>query len=405
MKNAIAVNKNLGRFAPSESFLAAHLNDLPGAAFAAVGPPGMRSVFRPGSKPPREPSASETIIRKLLRVTRVQSREQQDTAFMRRMIESEEVRVVLAEYGPSAISVLDACTTAGIPLVAHFHGWDAYVLAPQDRTRRAYARLFAEAHAIIAVSQHMKHHLIQLGAPADRTIWTPCGAVIPARQASPDAAPPNFVTIGRPAPKKATAVTLLAFAHVHRRLPQARLTHIGAEPDPATAQLARALGIHSNVTFLGPQPHSVVLETLLASRCYLHPSVTAPDGDMEGTPVSVLEAMACALPVVSTQHGGILDIFQSPEPVGALVPEYDVDGTAEAMLTYAENPLLAAVHGATGRDWVEKHWSMTHSLSRLEAILSAVATGDSAQLSEMASITSPVSWQELLINIHTRSHS
>src|SRR5690606_34822913 len=127
----------------------------------------------------------------------------------------QEVAVVLAEYGPTAVAILPACETAGVPLVTHFHGWDAYVLAGAPAQAASYKEVYEKSEAIIAVSRHMKAHLVSLGAAPDKIVWNPCGTDIGDIPAQPDKAPPTFLTVGRPAPKKAVVVSLLAFAKVH----------------------------------------------------------------------------------------------------------------------------------------------------------------------------------------------
>jgi colanic acid/amylovoran biosynthesis glycosyltransferase len=204
---------------------------------------------------------------------------------------------------------------------------------------------------------------------------------IPARPAD---APPIFVTIGRTAPKKATIVTLLAFAQVQRNLPDARLEIVGADLDAPTYQTLRALKIENHVAFLGAMSHGKVLETLSRARCYVHPSVTAPDGDMEGTPVSVLEAMAAGLPVVSTRHGGILDVLDGTGG-GVLVDEYDVTATADAMLMYGRDAKKAGTDGAAARRALASRWSMDQSISRLAQLVGAAASRDVSTIARFAS--------------------
>ena len=73
-------------------------------------------------------------------------------------------------------------------------------------------------------------------------------------------------------------------------------------------RLAHELGIAEHVLFAGAQPSGVVLSSLQQSDVMLAPSVTADDGDVEGTPVAIIEAQACGLPVISTRHAGIPEV-------------------------------------------------------------------------------------------------
>ena len=384
LRICIAINKDGATLRPSESFLRAHIERLPGQKYPLIGIPGARRL---GVNEGRFLLSQQLIWRALrrgIRAVRGFTTLDQDTPSVVRLLRRERIDVVLAEYGPTAVSIQRACAEANVPLVTHFHGWDAYVLATDPARAADYRALFSQSEAIVAVSRHMREHLKSLGAPPDRVIWNPCGAdpnrAIPAR---PAAAPPIFVAIGRAAPKKALIVTLLAFAQVHRNLPDARLEIVGAQLDAPTYQTLRALKIEEQVALLGTMAHDKVLERLSMARCYVHPSVTAPDGDMEGTPVSILEAMAAGLPVVSTRHGGIVDVLNG-KAGGLLVDEYDVDATADAMLTYARDPDRAARDGAVARRELEIRWSMARSVSRLAQIVEASAAKDSATISRQA---------------------
>jgi glycosyltransferase involved in cell wall biosynthesis len=86
-------------------------------------------------------------------------------------------------------------------------------------------------------------------------------------------------------------------------------------------------------------------------------SVFALSSIAEGTPVTLLEAMACALPVVSTAVGGIPELVQDGA-TGALVPAMDTAALAAALARYAGDPALAARHGAAGRERIEHHYSV-----------------------------------------------
>ena len=384
LRICIAVSKDEARLGPSESFLRAHINRIPGERFPLIGIPGARRQGVDNGPFLLSQSLGARAFRRGLREAFGVTIAGQDTHSVVRFLRRQHIDVVLAEYGPTGLGIQRACAEANVPLVTHFHGWDAYVLATDPAQAAHYRALFSQSQAIIAVSRHMGEHVKSLGAPPERVIWNPCGAdpekAVPA---SPADAPPTFITIGRAAPKKATIVTLLAFAQVHRNLPDARLEIVGAQLDAPTYQTLRALKIENHVAFLGAMSHEEVLERLSRARCYVHPSVTAPDGDMEGTPVSVLEAMAAGLPVVSTRHGGILDVLDG-KGGGILVDEYDVTGTSDAMLMYGRQADRAAAAGLAGRGEVQRRWSIDRSISRLAQVVSAAAMRDHSTLLRLA---------------------
>jgi glycosyltransferase involved in cell wall biosynthesis len=285
-----------------------------------------------------------------------------------------KVDVVLAEYGTTAVGLMEPCRLAGVPLVAHFHGADAYHHDTLAEQKEGYQRLFATAAGIITGARAMERHLLALGAPPDRLFYNPCGVDVAAFQASdPGHNPPEFIAVGRFVDKKAPYIPLLAFQRVRERCPEARLIYIGEGYLLDTCrQLSRALGLQAAVEFLGRRSPPEVAASLRSARAFVQHSVTATYGDSEGTGISILEAGACGLPVVSTRHGGIQDTVIEGE-TGFLVDELDIDGMADRMATLATDADLASHMGARARRHVERNHSLDRSIRGLASILETAA--------------------------------
>ena len=95
--------------------------------------------------------------------------EKQVSEYLRRV----KADVVLAEYGPTGVAVMNACLRSTTPLVVHFHGFDAYKTETVERLRESYKRLFQIADRMVAVSHHMVNRLRELGAPPERVLLQP----------------------------------------------------------------------------------------------------------------------------------------------------------------------------------------------------------------------------------------
>jgi glycosyltransferase involved in cell wall biosynthesis len=279
---------------------------------------------------------------------------------------------VLAEWGTVATRAIEACQTAGIPLIAHFHGYDASVHAILAQYADRYRTLFREAAAVVAVSQAMRRRLIDLGVPSEKVHYNNYG--VDCRGfggGSPATALPVFLAVGRFVEKKAPQLTLLAFADMVRVCPAARLRMIGDGPlRGACLDLCRALQIDHAVEFLGAGTTPVIQAEMRKARCFVQHSVEAPNGDCEGTPNVILEAGASGLPVVSTRHGGIPDAVVEGE-TGFLVDERDVSGMAQYMTRLALDPALAGRMGAQARQRIEAEFSVEQSITGLWSIISA----------------------------------
>ena len=285
-------------------------------------------------------------------------------------IRRAEADVVLAEYGPTGVAVREACGLAGVPLVVHFHGYDASRHTVLDNFTVAYRQLFESCPAIVVVSRVMRDKLVSLGAPPEKLHVNPCGVDCSTFcDGTPGESPPHFLVVGRFVEKKAPYLALLAFAEAYRRRPDLRLTMIGDGPLLGPCRdLALGLGVDGAVTFLGSQPHDVVADAMRRVRGFVQHSIVATDGDCEGTPVAVLEAGGSGLPVIATRHAGIPDVVVDAE-TGYLVNEKDISGMAECIVRLADNPGLAARLGIAARARISQEFGMNTSIERLHQVL------------------------------------
>jgi colanic acid/amylovoran biosynthesis glycosyltransferase len=129
-------------------------------------------------------------------------------------------------------------------------------------------------------------------------------------------------------PKKGLRTTLTVFRTIAETYPKATLTLAGDGPmKPELEALAKEWGLADRVKFTGFLGQNELRKVTYAAHLFLHPSETPADGNREGVPNSMLEAMASGLPALATVHGGI------PEAVthgssGILVQEGDHAGLA-----------------------------------------------------------------------------
>lgn len=359
----ISPNRN----AWSETFIANHIAHLP----------GVELVLTDGHLPRRdidgEPLLAPTLIKRVLQ--RVRKADPQDMlrGAIVRLLKKHHIDRVLAEYGPTGTAMIDVCERAGIPLVAHFHGIDAFH-AKLLKENGNYARLFGTAKAIVAVSREMETQLLTLGCPRGKVYYNCYGIEVDRfARADPAHSLKTFLAVGRFVDKKAPQLLLAAFAKARERDPEMRLVMAGDGPLwESTRSLARALGTDGAVEFPGVITQDQVAERMRTARAFVQHSVTTRDNDHEGTPLSILEAMASGLPVVSTRHGGIPDVVEH-EVHGLLSAEADTDSMAAHLLRLANDPALATRMGAAGRERAMRDHQLGDSLRRLRTILEDAA--------------------------------
>jgi colanic acid/amylovoran biosynthesis glycosyltransferase len=300
-------------------------------------------------------------------------RGEDDRAALRRRTTSKlrehRVDVVLAQYGNTAQALLPACAAAGVPLIAHFHGFDAFTRSVIEKEKR-YAELWRQAVGVVAVSEAMGRQLVALGADSRKLLVNPCG-VDADRFAPMDAsvAPPHFIGVGRFVEKKAPLIAIMAFEQAAKLRPDARLTLIGDGPmREACLQYVRARRLGAQVSLPGAMGHEGVAAAMQGARAFVQHSVQALSGDSEGTPVAVLEAMASALPVVATRHMGIAEVVNDASS-GLLSAEFDVEAMAANLLRLIDDPMLARDLGQEGRRLALAHHRIADRNARLQAFI------------------------------------
>lgn len=282
--------------------------------------------------------------------------------------------VILFEYGTTATRFIPFLKKYPIPFVVHFHGFDASVEEVIQSNFPGYLWLLKHAHAIVAVSRQMRQTIISWGCPENRVFYNPCGVEeIMFSYSYEYKHSPNFIAIGRFVEKKAPHLLICAFAKVLQEVPESRLTMVGDGSLLSVAEsLAKGLGITEKIDFIGLCNHEEVCKMMSQSGCFVQHSVRAKSGDSEGTPVSVMEALAMGLPVVATAHAGIRDIIEH-EKTGLLVEEFDIDGMAQQMLRIIREPDLAIRLGKNAKEYAIQNLTMTKSIETLSNILEVVS--------------------------------
>lgn len=277
--------------------------------------------------------------------------------------------VVLIEYGPTAANTFNILNKLKIPFVVHFHGVDAVSRKFLKKFGKKYLLVFRFAFKIISVSSIMTQRLIEIGCPKNKIIQTCYGPNDIFFETNPTYKQPIFIGVGRFVEKKAPEKTIIAFSIVVKKHPQAYLHLVGDGPlKNYCEKLVHDLGLQNNVTFLGVLRPIDVRNEMNNSLAFVQHSVTASDGDMEGTPVSILEAQAAALPVVSTYHAGIPEIVIH-EKTGFLVDEGDVEGMAKYMIRLVESKEEVKKMGLAGRTRIQDNFTMNKHIALIQHTL------------------------------------
>ena len=226
------------------------------------------------------------------------------------------------------------------PLSVAFYGYDT-TRALRNSGAGLYTDLFVDADLILPNSEFLASRLRDAGAPQDRLLVHRLGVDINRFSPIPKEHRVDggwsAVAIGRFVPKKGFATLIRAMALAGERGPT--LTLIGDGPLAADLhRLARELGVETRIRFAGWCDRAQVSAELARADVLIAPSETADDGDIEGMPVVVMEAMAAGLPVLGTRHSGIPEIVRDGVN-GFTVTERDAAGLAQAMVRLSDSHL------------------------------------------------------------------
>jgi glycosyltransferase involved in cell wall biosynthesis len=137
----------------------------------------------------------------------------------------------------------------------------------------------------------------------------------------------------------------------------------------------RACGLDPDVRLLGPHAQREVLARYQSSHLFVLPCVVGSDGNREGLPVSIVEALACGLPVVTTPVTGIPEVVRHGHN-GLLVPEQDAAALADAIEAVIRDPALYERLRANTRASVESTFDFKQTTAELARLFAASTTSE-----------------------------
>lgn len=279
-------------------------------------------------------------------------------------------RLLHIYFGNNAIFWEPLIRRTEIPVVISFHGADTQLDMRSPAALRRLRRVFGHVRLVLARSESLAQALSQLGCPPEKLRLQRTGIPLEAYPFRPRATPVDgrwhLLQACRLIEKKGLETTLHAFAKFRKQWPRAFLTVAGdGKLRPALIELAARLGLTETVRFTGFLTPDELRRLYYDAHIFVHPSETARDGNQEGVPNSLLEAMATGLPAVTTRHGGIPEVIEH-RVNGILADERSPEQAAEGLLQLTHDGDFRASLSEAAAASIRREFDLKLQVARLE---------------------------------------
>lgn len=302
-----------------------------------------------------------------------------ETAQLEQVLAESDAQLLHVYFGHIAVHLTPLIRRWPKPTVVSFHGADVLVDLDKPRYRAATREMLEAVRLVLVRSQSLAEAVHALGCPNEKIRLQRTG--IPLTETAfreriwPNDDEWRFLQAGRLIEKKGFRTSLRAFAEFHRQHAAATFVIAGEGPLlDSLRELSRDLGIADHVRFAGFLSQEELRDEFYRAHVFLHPSELGKDGNQEGVPNAMLEAMANGLPVFATRHGGIPEAIENGVS-GVLVNEGDHAALATALIYWTRSPEEMSRLSRAGAAAVAAKFDLAAQVHALEEIyFEAIAT-------------------------------
>ena len=300
-------------------------------------------------------------------------------------LREQEPQILHFHYGVDAAYYLKLRKMFDVPAVVSFYGYDvsSFPNTLAGVGRLYLRRILPEINCFIAMSSDMKKDLLRLGAPESKIVihyygiraerFAFAGRVYKRKDVC------TILCVGTLEPKKGQHHLLTLLREVEKQRPDLkfRIVLVGSgDLEPMLRKLVNEFGWSDQVRFTGHIQHDDprLVEEFHDADIFVLYSTTQPDGDKEGIPGTVVEAMAAGLPVVSTVHAGIPEVVEHRVD-GILVKEGEISALGTALVELMDNVTLRESLGRAAAKRALNQLDLARKTRELEEIYDSVQMG------------------------------
>lgn len=279
-------------------------------------------------------------------------------------VEKNQVSLLHAHHGQLGVLLLPFKEATNLPLVTSIRGRDATLADQPVGYLENMKMLFDRGESFFPVCQYLANRLMDWGCPPEK-IKVLYGGVDLSKyhyRAPRLEGSQNILSVGRLVEKKGHHILMKAFSKIKDKFPQATLTIIGkGELQEKIISYAKYLKLGDSFQLLNHLHKDKVREHMSNADLFCAASMEAPNGDVEGIPNTLKEAMALGVPVISTNHAGIPELITHNQE-GILVQENNVDELAAALEFMLMNRNLWETYTIAARRKVETSFDASQQL-------------------------------------------
>jgi colanic acid/amylovoran biosynthesis glycosyltransferase len=279
-------------------------------------------------------------------------------------VKKNKISLMHAHHGQLGALLLPFKEETNLPLVTSIRGRDATLANQPVGYLENMKLLFEHGDRFFPVCQHLADRIHAWGCPAEKIRILYGGVDLDQYKYSPPNkwGSENILSLGRLVEKKGHHVLMQAFKKIKTKFPNATLTIIGrGELEDYLKSLAAQLNLGNSFKLLNHVPKDQVREYLYKADLFCAASLEAANGDVEGIPNTLKEAMAMGVPVISTTHAGIPELITHNKE-GILVPENNIDQLALALDYMLSNRNFWTAYTIAARRKVEQHFDLRKQL-------------------------------------------
>ena len=279
-------------------------------------------------------------------------------------VKKNNISLLHAHHGQLGILLLPFKEKTNLPLVTSIRGRDATLADQPIGYLENMKMLFEQGERFFPVCQYLADRISAWGCPSEK-IRVLYGGVDLNQfhyRTPPNRNSQNILSMGRLVEKKGHHILMQAFYKIKDKFPNATLTIIGSgELEESIKSLANLLQLGDSFQLLQHLHKDKVHEQMANADLFCAASLVASNGDVEGIPNVLKEAMATGLPVISTNHAGIPELITNNQE-GLLVQENNVDELADALEFMLMNRQIWETFTIAARQKVEHHFDMSKQL-------------------------------------------